>query len=570
MTYDDDRIDPNDRRAAARKLLEAQIPLDPISPIYQHVPRSPTQLAMLQSDAYYKLVLGGGRSGKTTVCLMDLAMAMRGIHPWKPWKGPYRTLAFAISRKQAAMVVGYKLLEQCEFPPHLATPEYPDIGLQPFIPKWEIADIGMTRVGFKCVTWIKLHNGCDLWMGWSDDEDSWKRAQGPKVGYVYIDENAGTKKLLIECRKRLQDSQHVGDWRGCLVWGGHGTDDNDAFSEFHELCASGASDHALFHLKPGETGAVDQAAQDRFAKVLTPEERAIHITATGEALDLVRIFKNQWSAHRHMTQAPYDHDPTDNLYVGYDPGVDHPMGMIVVAVKKPKTPDEKPRLEVVKCWNRRGGTIVDDALELKEWLRGRKLAGFVYDTNLKNHDRGGGPSVLDQLKANLREHGVEVIAWWQSKKRHEPGINLLRQWLLMDRIFIRACFDDGGRMLIIQLVKYKGKESTKFTGAGGIVKKDDELVDCLRYVCMELQAIGLAWREDWTAGTPMAAPPAHQTEWDLELKRRQAGSWRGRRSSTRLRPFSTAGDGPKGGMMPPIWMRLRAETDQYLREREQS
>jgi len=187
--------------------------------------------------------------------------------------------------------------------------------------------------------------------------------------------------------------------------------------------------------------------------------------------------------------------------VGYDPGVDHPMGMMVCAINK----DQPLRLNVVKCWMYRGETIEKDVDNLAEWLRGRKVAGFVYDTNLKNRDRGGGPSVLQRFKELAASRGINPMAgYYQSKKNHAPGIAMVRHYLepsdnheVPPLIVISKPSDENGTGVFRQqMLKYRGKEATKFTGAGGVIKKDDELTDCCRYLCMQRPS----HNPDWACG----------------------------------------------------------------------
>ncbi len=431
-------------------------------------------------------------SGKTTSVLADLALTLRGIHPFKPWQGPFTAIMFCVSRQQAAMVAQKKLFQQCELPGPM--------GQFPFIPQEEIAEIGSLKAGIRAVYHCLLTNGCQLYFSWSDTDDTWKRIQGPKIGRVVMDENAGNAKLLIESYKRLVDSQHPGSWHGLLDWSAHGTEDNEAFEKFKSRCLDPDNkDHELFTLKLEENPAIDMTAVERFRDTLTEDEQAIHIDATESAGGLVRIFRQQFDRARHVLAQDYKVKPDDNLYVGYDPGVDHPMGMLIVAVPKayPKT------LIHVKLWIRRGGTIDDDVSVLANWLAGRKVAGFVYDTNLKNRDRGGGPSLLTQFKEKLVQRGVTIFGFWQSKKNHAPGIAMVRYYLKPDPagqlsplFFISPSTASGGDMMISQIISYRGKEATKFTGPGGVVKKDDEAIDDLRYICM----IRPVWNASTTCG----------------------------------------------------------------------
>ncbi len=460
---------------------------------------SPTARLYHASNAYYRLVTGGGRAGKTSAVLADLALTLRGIHPFKPWQGPFTAIMFCVSRQQAAMVAQKKLFQQCELPGPM--------GQFPFIPQNEIAEIGSLKAGIRAVYHCLLTNGCQLYFSWSDTDDTWKRIQGPKIGRVVMDENAGNAKLLIESYKRLVDSQHPGSWHGLLDWSAHGTEDNEAFEKFKSRCLDPDNkDHELFTLKLEENPAIDMTAVERFRDTLTEDEQAIHIDATESAGGLVRIFRQQFRRDRHVLPTDYKIKPDDNLYVGYDPGVDHPMGMMVFAIAKayPRT------LIHCKLWMRRGGTIDDDVAALAQWLGGRAVAGFVYDTNLKNRDRGGGPSLLTQFKEKALQAGITVHGYWQSKKNHAPGIAMMRHYFKPDQsettlplIYISPSTQSGGDTFISEVIGYRGKEATKFTGPGGIVKKNDASLDCFRYVCM----VRPTWAESLTCGqvNPMLA-----------------------------------------------------------------
>jgi hypothetical protein len=180
------------------------------------------------------------------------------------------------------------------------------------------------------------------------------------------------------------------------------------------------------------------------------------------------------------------------------------MGMMVCAINK-----EQPlRLNVVKCWMYRGETIEKDVDNLAEWLRGRRITGFVYDTNLKNRDRGGGPSVLQRFKELARSRGIEpMFGYFQSKKNHAPGIALVRHYLAPGQdqttepllVMSPATPENGTGIFRQQMLKYRGKEATKFTGAGGVVKKEDELADAIRYICMQRPS----YNKDWRCGTAL-------------------------------------------------------------------
>jgi hypothetical protein len=94
----------------------------------------------------------------------------------------------------------------------------------------------------------------------------------------------------------------------------------------------------------------------------------------------------------------------------------------------------------------------------------------------------------------------------------EPGINMVRHYLDPDPYDVTAPAlirldpidaDNGVGALRQQFLAYRGKESTKFTGEGGVVKKDDDLVDPMRYLCMHR----VSYTEDGACGNETRIQP---------------------------------------------------------------
>lgn len=442
---------------------------------------SPTQQEFHNSSKYFKLVTGGGRSGKTTSCLMDLVMACRGKHPSKPWEGPVQALVFCISRQQASMVAQRKLLDACEFPG--------EIGNFPMIPPWEIERTNRVKIAGVLVTQcIELKNGSKIYFSWSDADETWKRIQGVKIQYIYIDENAGSKKLLIECRKRLVDSQRPGSWWGCLVWGATGTEVNEAFEDFRSRAMDHLDpDHALFTIRPGETGAVDLAAIERLKATMTEEEIKIHVTGEETAAGNILIYGKQWDDARIMRKDNYIVKDTDNIWVSYDPGVEHPTGILIAALNK-----ENPRkIRVCEFFNHKRQTLDYDIWCLTKFLRGRKIEAFVYDPASRKKEKAYGTSLLGHIieklaKAKIHSHRGVVKGY----NRHKDGIARVRMYLDPNprdksvEPMIELNNTPGCLLLRSQHMMYRGKEEMQFTGEGGVVKKNDEGPDCLRYLIM--------------------------------------------------------------------------------------
>lgn len=487
----------------AKRILAERKAKDPL----QWFSPTPTQEQFLRRDIKdcYSLISSVNRGGKSTIACVDLAWTLRGIHPYRPNYKGLTIIQFTPSRLQAANVIGAKLFKKSE----LYLPNAPaSIKNEPMIPAWEIEKLNEPNVaGMKVPYELIMKNGNRLLFSWSGVEGIAKRIAGLRLDAAYVDEDAGTVALFDEVYPRLLDAQSDSSRPGLgyFVWPCTNVNYNEAHESFVERADRGVAGHKVYVIGKNENPAIDLNKREALKDVLSADAARIRMEGDLTAGELVSVYGKQWQDERHILPYEYQITPSDNIWISYDPGVDHPMGMGAFAINK-----EMPlRLHACKMWNYRGETIERDANNLQEWLQGRKLTGFVYDTNLKNKDRGGGPSVLERFKELLAARGIVPMAgFWQSKKNHAPGIAMTRHYLDPnpdDRtvptllVLSKPTDANGTGMLRQQLLKYRGKESTKFTGAGGVVKKDDELVDLLRYLIMNRPS----HNPDWACGGPM-------------------------------------------------------------------
>jgi hypothetical protein len=382
------------------------------------------------------------------------------------------------------MTVQRKLFDMSELPG--------PAGNEPMIPPSEVAEYGEVKHGFRFYYDVTLRNGSKIHFTWSDDPKTKRRIQGVRADMVYVDENSGDEELIIELWKRLLDVQSdpsKGPWGGGFVWGATGTTINPTFETFREACLSEPPKqyHEGFIIPPGETGAISKEAHERLASVLTEDQRRIHIDGTATSTDLVRIFAKQWNDHRHMLKEDYQVKSEDNLVLGYDPGIIHPTGMILFAI----SPQSPLRHIAVKCWLHAGRSLEYDMECLDAYLLGRRLRAIVYDYKANERQKYAEPLVVSMRKLlkerDLMPHNDYLVA---GDKRHYIGIQTFRRYLDPDHFdktvppLLSVCpsYESGGQMLRSQVISYRGKESTKFTGPGGVIKKDDDLLDPARYV----------------------------------------------------------------------------------------
>ncbi len=460
-----------------------------------------SQNRCLLSTKMLRLLQGPNRSGKTAHAIAEIVMAARRIHPTRTVLKPVTYVVWATSREQIRDVLFQKMRVRSELKGPCSE--------QPMIPDYEVVKDHMVNGAGKPVCReIELKNGNRIMFAISGIERSWIALQGKgHIAGIMLDEQAGTQKLIDECLARLMElnnDENIAEFGGAwFLWSSSETMLSDAWDNLKSICLDPErnKDAEYFHIPAAENIAVSMAARERVGQFMSAEAYKIRVTGEGNARAATLVYGKQWSDARHML--PRDHIPSinANLWASFDPGVDHPTGMGVFCIE----PEEPMRLIGVKFWNGKGGTIDTDVMNLAKWLAGRQLAGFVYDTNLKNKDRGGGPSLLAQMQDKMMAAGISPKGgYWQARKQVNAGIQMVRYYLdpapdnrsVTPFIAINPSEESGGKLMRWQMLKYSGHEEKQFTGAGAIIKKDDELADIIRYLVLQRPA----WCKDYRCG----------------------------------------------------------------------
>jgi hypothetical protein len=113
-------------------------------------------------------------------------------------------------------------------------------------------------------------------------------------------------------------------------------------------------------------------------------------------------------------------------------------------------------------------------------------------------------------------------------KRHKEGIDCVREYLdpnpydrSIDPLIVLNPPTPQNQMgqVRAELISYRGKEGTQFTGIGGVVKKNDEFCDTLRYLARCLPAYSPALRCGYpnkqsnpvSSAEPIPIPPSIKT-----------------------------------------------------------
>ncbi len=455
-----------------------------IDPIMNYRP-GPTQNRCLLSDARYRWLGGPNRGGKTAHVAVECAMVARRMHPRRTIRcKPVSYLVLAPTREQLQDPWEKKLLKDCELR---------GFSGKPLIPEWEIAKVWHTHgAGAPTIRQIDMRNGHTVKFAVSKDVESWKRRQGQAIAAIFPDESEANLQMMNEWYARLLDANDDPDivreaGGGFILWGATQTTANPALTKYVELCDStdeNARDWEAFRISPDES-VVSKGERERLRVALSAEDYAVRMEGEASFMDRLLIYGKQWKTAKHMRIEDYVVQPTDNLYVAYDPGgagkESHKTGILFGAVNR----DEPRKVHLWKYVQLDRTTLRYDVAVMAKILKGRPVEGVIPDPAINKTEKGSGKSLRQQLKEELSRHKVVshrgII---HVLNRHDPGIKRVQTYLERDLIDISPSHGSGGQLLRQGFVSYRSYEPGVFQGAHGVVKEDDEAVDAARYLVM--------------------------------------------------------------------------------------
>lgn len=488
----------------AKVLLAEMQSADPCRRFIHELAAS-TQKQILASKATYTLVSSSNQGGKTTTAVVDCAAVLRGVHPHKAWFGPISVLIIVPSRAQASGIWGKRLLDASDIRHVVTTPmgKSVDLAQLPLIPSNEIEQItwAYSPQG-KYPGYCKLKNGSEFRIFLSGDPNGWKRVQGFPYDAIYRDEAVGNQSLGEELMPRLSAAQTsvqkgLRPWGGTVMWVATATLVNDEFEQFMDRCKKGVAGHQLFWIAPSENPAVSMEVRDSMRSTMSAEAASIRLDGFSGAMDEVVIFRHQLDKARHILQVPYEPKPEDNIWVAWDPGWDHPFGLVFAAT----TPDAPMQLKIWRAEFGRKMTLDAIANRIATVLDGRMAEAFVFDPAAKKTEHSRGMSLSGQMEQLLTQMGVKSYRGVLfGRNRYEDTLPHMMRYLDPDpedrtvaplivlNPEVTDLEDDlnqsnGCGRVWEQLSKYRKREGATAAARGyNIHKHDDEAVDLLRYL----------------------------------------------------------------------------------------
>lgn len=412
-------------------------------------------------------MVGGNRSGKTYVGLVDdvIQACPRELVP--PWLQPFKR--WDVDEFHGRVVaVDLKTLETIT----LAT-------LRKLIPrallwKGDFSKAYNARNGV-----LQLETGG--WFDFKTHDMEVDAFAGAALHHIHFDEEppgAHGQAIFNECLTRTIDYDgHIRFTLTPLLGLGW---------LFYELSENGAlrqdAETHAFHVDMEDNPHINQKAQRRVLAKFSEAERQAR--KSGRFVHFAGAIYPQFSEERHVRQPgislPYESDEPDAkplvpVYMGIDPGLDHPTGLVWAYL------DVEDTLAVFEAIKIRG-TVGDVVKVIRQVEEHHRCAPRwrVIDPSARNRSHATGQS-LQQVYA---EHGIHTIPGMNSR---EAGFARVQQRLETDRLVV------GGNLIDLrdEFRDYRWKVRKGVSDDASPqepVKINDDLLDALRYVVMSMPA----------------------------------------------------------------------------------
>lgn len=428
--------------------MESRLKANPLEGFEPHAP----QVAFLDARTPIKLLAGGNRAGKTLVGLVDnLVQSLdrkdvpAHLAPYKKWEPPF------YCRVMSPDLVD--TMEAVLFPK-----------IRDWCPPSALRGGGFDKAYSKVHRMLHFANG-SWWQFMSYEQDVSKMG-GAALHRVWFDEEP-PESVRSENQMRLLDFAGDELFTMTPLYG---------MSHIYDavyLRAERVDYITVVTADMDDNPHIDEQTKQRTLAEYSPEERAAR--KSGRFVSFAGLIYGD-SFDTETTVIPEDDVPEHaEVYVGIDPGLQFMCGVVWAYL----TPEDD--LVVFDELPAQGLTIkeVCQEIHLRNALHRVSPRWYVIDPASRNRNNQTGRS--DQME--FADHGVVALP---GQNAVMPGISAVKDRLKADKLHVMAHCEE----LVKEFKRYRWKAPTKQKEAeeddrrSRPVKKDDHLLDALRYLVM--------------------------------------------------------------------------------------
>ena len=428
------------------RLLEGVRARNPLEAYVPHV----KQVVFHASGEDLKVFLGGNRSGKTTAGIVDdLIQALdvrdvpKHLRGFKRWSPPFYCRVVTPDLGQTLdQVVLQKIREWC--------------------PPGALAGGSLDKAFDQRLRVLRFANGS--WFQFMSNDQDLDKFGGAALHRVHYDEEP-RQDIRRESLARLID--YGGDEVFTMTpLRGMSWMYDDVWVPFQEKRLNGAT---VVLVDMDDNPHLDERTKVRVLAEYSPEERLAR--KSGLFVHFAGLVYSEFSSEAHVKPALSELPDGVEVFGGIDPGIRH-MAAVVFAYL-----DADDNLVVFDELALQGHTIseVCKEIELKKLRWGCEPRWWVIDPASRNKNNQTGRS--DQME--FADHGIFTSPGQNAVR---PGINKVKERLRAGKLVVTADCPE----LISEFKKYRwaSPKRSENDAREAPVKRDDHLLDALRYVVM--------------------------------------------------------------------------------------
>ncbi len=473
-------------------------------PITQYKPGDTpnwNQLSFHKSTCKYRLGFGGNRSGKSFMAAFEIACWLRGKHPYRQIPSTPNKI-WVISVEYTVILSG--IYEH----------------LMHLVPDWEVEKVGANIPNTQLPSFIRLKNGSqvDFKSAKGLGEDTRRKFQAASIDLMSIDEEID-ETILIELKARTLDRG------GQFIISATLVESYDWIVRMEELAERGHENYFVTRLFTEDNPYLDKTSVDELKEELSSDELAVRYY--GKSRRATGLVYNTFKQEIHCVPSfviPYNWP----RWCALDPGIRVFAGLWITCSPeghlycyREMYLTNTPLWEVALTVKEAEGWTLDRELTDKfdhcVWEEGDHAEHMV--TRLIDDKQGsrlitGDEGVLGQLYS---KYGIITTP---AEKAKRPGIESIRHALepLKEGKPPKLRFFDHLEKTIWEIRRYRMRDAQSKKNQNEPIdepiKKDDHLMDNLRYLMME----NPKW-EDWVSSPNAHVPTDNLYGLEAHMKR---------------------------------------------------
>lgn len=342
-----------------------------------------------RSDARFRLIIGGNRSGKTTAGAIETAWWGTGEHPYLKVPTPCKILCV----ENTWSLVGDPMWRKLSKPQGLKGPG----ASSEILASRYVDHVAYMSKQLNIPEKVILKNGSTI--DFRSADAGREKFEGAEFDFVWIDEEVSDSEVYQEIQRGLVDRG------GRLIWTATPLGRSRAMLELHEEAQDGCPEVCEVQLSIFDNPYLDDAAREAFVERVPEDRRETRLF--GAFLILEGLVYGEWDRDMHeMSRKEFaELDPRNPRVVVVDPGYAHPCAVLWFMMLRPEQGQARKSVAYREYYQKRR-TVSETVKAIARLSGGEPLTAAIIDRESLKTNQSGAKSLYEQYNAAFKECGL--------------------------------------------------------------------------------------------------------------------------------------------------------------------